>query len=377
MRYVQSYISNISFPTSLEEVYDYSSKFNMETILAGDYEGLSDNPEDVYENTIKYESRYTEWTAPKWCKKNDIVFFMHAKTANATISALKTELNRYKQEFSNGTYWILLNSLIRAKGIYDLYGGKIFAIGKISGSTIYEQTHDQNLHWASNIYAPIDSIFLLEKPIDISEINSQIKISRQSSITPVFGDDFDFLKSLILKKNKYVEDYFAESVAEPVPFSKLTDENWLDVLNQYRRSFFLEIQFRTFYVNRLLRFLGDQKTFYRECACYKEGCPTAYVDNVIKFNGKYLPVEVKLSVKAERDIIEQVSKYCNLDSLKLTKDKEINAPIHHEHVLIIDTDHVYLYDHKNDRIESIFDLDNLERIADIEKLKNVVAQSLF
>ena len=51
---------------------------------------------------------------------------------------------------------------------------------------------NENLHWRSNIYAPIDDIFLLENLVDISEFSIELEVSRQSSITPVFGEKFDF-----------------------------------------------------------------------------------------------------------------------------------------------------------------------------------------
>lgn len=84
------------------------------------------------------------------------------------------------------------------------------------------------------IYAPIDDIFLLENLIDISEFSAEIKVSRQSSITPVFGEKFDFLKKLVVKKNGIVEKYFIDSVAEPMPLHRLNDDNWLNIVNCHR-----------------------------------------------------------------------------------------------------------------------------------------------
>ena len=309
MFYVQAYISNISFPTSLDEVYSYAHLFNMEMILGCDfYNLLNDENYMDLDNIEKYESRRTEWTAPKWCKGGDIVLFMHSKTANSRISAMKTKLLSNRSCYTNDAFWIMMNALTRAKKIYEIYGGKIFAIGRINGSPVYDPADTDQQHWKSKIYAPIDDIFLLEKPIDISEFHTEIMVSRQSSITPVFGEQFTYLKKLILKKNPIVEEYFKESVAEPVPLTSINDENWLNVVNKFRHSFFLEIQFRTFYVDRFLKYLGDTKSFFRECVCIKNGVPTSYVDNVIKFGGIYLPVEVKLSVDAERDIFAQLRK---------------------------------------------------------------------
>ncbi|MBR1457773.1 MAG: hypothetical protein IJ595_00135 [Oscillospiraceae bacterium] len=109
MHYVQAYISNISFPTSLDEVYSYAHLFNMEMILGCDfYNLLNDENYMDFGNVEKYESRKTEWTAPKWCKDGDIVLFMHSKTANARISAMKTQLlsnrSRYSPDFATCPY---------------------------------------------------------------------------------------------------------------------------------------------------------------------------------------------------------------------------------------------------------------------------------
>lgn len=363
MNFVQAYISNISFPDSLDEVYDYAYFFDMEKIITGGDKG-------------GYEDRKTEWTAPKWCKKGDIVFFMHAKTANSKIGKLKKELLRNRESYSNSTFWIIMNALIRAKKIHDIYGGKIFAIGKISGQPIYDKTDNENLHWKSNIYAPIEKIFLLENLIDISEFNIEIEISRQSSITPVLGEKFDFIKKLILRKNSTVEKYFTDSVAEPMPLYKLNDENWLKIVNYHRRDFFLEAQFRTFYVDRFLKILGDTKNFYKECGCKKENRSKTFVDNVIKMNGKYLPVEIKLSVLTEKNINAQLMSYCNLKKLYLTADRIVTDNIYTDNVLVIDTNEIYMYYDTKKTLEEVVALDQIETNDDIANLRAKIIKLL-
>ena len=44
-------------------------------------------------------------------------------------------------------------------------------------------------------------IFLKKNLVDISEFSIELEVSRQSSITPVFGEKFDFIKKLILNCN--------------------------------------------------------------------------------------------------------------------------------------------------------------------------------
>lgn len=362
MNYVQSYIANISFPTSLEELYNYGGRFNMEDILG--VLGRTD-----WENKAFCENE--GWTAPRWAKHGDIVFFFHAKTANAKISRLVTELNKIRSDIDENDFWYMMNSLNRAKAIWKTYGGKVFAVGRVSGRPYMEEDYiEEGLHWGSNIYAAIDSIFVLEKPIDISEFNEQIMVSRQSSITPVFGSAFDYLKSLIVKKNKHVREYFTNSVSQPVPLSKVTAENWLTATNPYRRSFILEAQFRAYYVDYLLPLLGDRKKIYRECRCWKEGYSLTWVDNVIHWHGKFFPVEVKLNIKLEKDLFGQLEQYMNVDTVDLSKDIRIKGSELVPAVMVVDTEAVYVYE--NGDLTTIDFLDNLHVLDDVKDLKKVI-----
>lgn len=372
MNFVQSFITNISFPTSLEELYKYVHLFDIEKVLGCSYSDFIDDYDKYNDST--YESRGVCWTAPKWCKKGDIVFFMHSKTANAKIRKLRKELLNKRESLSSNYFWTMMNALIRADKLHNTYGGKIFAIGKVSGKIINDpNSNGDTQHWKSSIYAPIDSIFLLEYPIDISEFNTKIMVSRQSSITCVSGDNFEYLKKIILHKNMIVEPYFENAVADPLPLYKISDDNWLAVVNKHRRSFFLEEQFRTYYVNRFLRFLGDNKTFYRECTCKKVGKARTFVDNAIKFHGKYLLVEVKLSVAAERNIIAQLSSYCDLDELWLEKGKKIKDGMYSDNILVIDTDRLYLYSNHDRILRPFYNLDNIKNNDDITSLKGIIA----
>lgn len=217
---------------------------------------------------------------------------------------------------------------------------------------------------------------MLDNPIDLSEFNAKIFISRQSSITPVLGEDYRFLKQIILSKNPIVKNYFRDSVAEPMPLCRLNDENWLSVTNQYRREFFLEIQFRSFYVDRLLGKVGDTNKFYKECGCDKGQKTLPRVDNVIKFQGNYLLVEVKLSVAAERDIVSQLSLYCNAKRVKLCKSKTIERGFYKNVALVIDTDNMYIYDDRARKLEAIYALDAITTLEDIGRVKEAIAKSI-
>ncbi len=173
-----------------------------------------------------------------------------------------------------------------------------------------------------------------------------------------------------------MEKYFIDSVAEPMPLYKLNDDNWLKIVNCHRRDFFLEAQFRAFYVDRFLKVLGDTKAFFKECGCKKENRSKTFVDNVIKMNGKYLPVEIKLSVSAEKDINSQLMSYCNLKQLYLTADKVVTDNIYKDNVLVIDTDKIYVYYDKKRMIKEVFELDDIESNDDIANLRVIIINLL-
>lgn len=361
MNEVQAHINNIACPKTLEEVewfLDEHGCFNIEDVL---YEA----------NT----SGYVEWTVPKWCKAGDIVFFMHSKTSNSTISRLFTELRNTKQFYSESAYNKLSKALHHGKELYNQYGGKIFAIGMVEGIPFHDdffENYQQDLHWKAKIYAKIINLYCFSTPIDISEFHDFIMISRQSAITPVFGKEFDQLKQIIVRKNP-VPKYFKESVSTILPLSKITPDNWIEISSKYRRSFFLEVQFRTYFVDYFLKYLGDNKTFFRECPCIKNGSQRFFADNVIKIKRKYLPVEIKLNIEAERDLLTQLLQYCMTDYIILRENK-IAYPenTYNQTVLVIDTFNVYLFNSVTCTLESIAVLDEIRHISDIVSLKNKI-----
>lgn len=324
---------------------------------------------------ILYGEQPGEWTVPTWAKIGDIVFFIHAKYAFSTISALRTKLNECRDDYTITQYNLITDWLNRGKDLHKRYGGKIFAICRVTGAPFEDQgddDHMEHIHWKSRIYADIGDKWLLKRPIDISEFRDFIRISRQGSITPVYNREYSMLKDLILSKNPDAPRYFIESVAASVPLSKINRFNWLSIASEYRRSFILEQQFRSFYTDYFLRSLGDRKTLYRECRCKKSGCADSFVDNIILIGGRYLPVEIKLNIHTVANIQEQVKKYCHDEHVYLDSGvtREIPARmLYTDSVLIIDTECVYLYRDQSEAIHTIIDLDIITLESDIRVLR--------
>lgn len=345
---VQAIINNISFPKTIDElewfIKDHGC-FNVEDVL---YDEI------------------TEWTVPKWILPNDIVFFFHAKTAIQIIRKLEIELERNRKQYD---YDILMAGLKHARKLYNLYGGKIFAVSRVIGAPFYDKGESELIHWRGRIYAEIGDIQILENPVDISAFSDFIMVSRQSAITAVLGENFETLKKIVSATNK-VPNYFMESKANPIPLNTINDKNWLKLTQKYRRSFFLEIQFRQFYVDYLLREIADKKKIYSECACYKEKKLVGYADNCIWFNKKLCFVEVKLNLDTERNIIEQLIKYSNVESVILEKENHTFNNIEQKYVIVIDTRNIGIFNVLAKQISIIADLDLIKDKSDLCNLRH-------
>ncbi len=361
-KYIEAVISNISVTRSLDELYESYLEGNNVQLLINDIN----------------EGGYTNWTVPRWIKRGDIVLFMHAKTATPHLTKIRTEV-RKTLDPDSAKAKDLEHAIGEQLEVHKKYGGKIFAIGRICGKPELVKDIDDTVYYGSRVFCDIDRLFLLEEPIDISEFNGFIKISALSAHTPVYGRNYEELKHIITDKNS-VPDYFVYSYSTPFPHSKVNRENWMQLGQEYRNSFTLEIQFRQCYVNYLLSSIGDQKKIFMECDCYKEGNPITYVDNVIRINRKLLPVEVKLNKNLENNLEGQCRQYCNLRRLVLeknpTRDASLNDVIN-DKVLVIDTYAVYLYDDNARKIKCIYDLSDLTSSDEIKKLRETILNRLW
>lgn len=358
---VQAFVVNNAFNKSLDEILQNIKDRGYLTI------------------EVLLNEQEIEWTAPRWCKPGDIALFMFSKTSNAILSALTTEFNKTESSYTLREKRLLKAALCRGKELYNKYGGCIFAFARVDGRISFEKHDSESFsHWRSPIYAPMNHVTILEKPISIEVFREFLTISRQQTITPVLGDTFDRLKDLIVSNNS-VPDFFKYLKATPMPLQKVNDGNWIAYGMEYRRHFFLETAFRKYYVDYLLRELGDKKTFFYECKCYKSSGNPPRVDNIILFLGKYLPVEIKLSIHNEANIENQVHQYCQLSYVDLGKRKIIQNPLQqmwYTNVLIIDTEDVYIYDDKTSVVKKIFNLDRLTDMRKIQDLRDAIASFL-
>lgn len=349
--YVNAHINNISFPTSIEglEVFVYEhGMYNTEDVLT--------NPD-------------TNWTVPRSAKIGDIVLFFHAKTAISRITALITQVKDLSDE-SEHDKSLLLEWLERARRLYKTYGGKIFAVGRVTGlPERWNEDEAANVyHWGSRIYADIGDIAVLENPVDISEFNSFIKVSRQSAITPLPSKEFNGLRNLLWRRNDNLPEYLLRCEIGNFDLAHINRENFLEITREYRRRFLLEIDFRSYYVDYILRGIAKRQ-FWRECTCCTEGLPYYFVDNVFKLGGKYYLLEIKLNIHLERNLTGQLRQYVCADYLFLDKGATRKIiEFERDFMYVIDTNAFYRYDTVENTLTELVRLDDVHCIDDLRQL---------
>ena len=174
-------------------------------------------------------------------------------------------------------------------------------------------------------------------------------------------------------------DFFTNCSTKPIPLRNINSNNWMKIAQEYRSSFILEQEFRGCYVDYMLQGISDDGIVCREChtkKTVKGEVKKGFVDYVILFNGKYLPVEVKLNIKSEGDIVTQCERYCHLDSLFITKDTAVpRKTVYNDNVLIVDTVGLYLYSDQKRETKTIFNLNAISQES-LESIRALIAQSI-
>ena len=364
---VQAYISCVSLPSTIDELMDLAERDEL-------------FPVEIVLNAEDYE--YLEWTAPRWARKGDIVLFYFSKTANVKLSNLRRELR--EDTFYNSSQKKILKEWIdKANTLFKEYGGKIMAVGILLSDPYYigdsEFDNPNITHYNLNIWADIGYVNVFEDMLHINECEF-VEIARQKQCTPLFGEIYERLRDEIWYRNE-IPGYFADTTSNGIPVYKINNSNWLKINNEYKRKYKFESQFRSLYVDYFLSRLSDNKVVYRECPCLKKkSVHPSYVDNVIKIHGLYLPVEVKLNIDAERDIIKQVKKYCELTKLYLntaTEELADNNSIASNNVLIIDVNNIYWFDYKRNTLEMLISLEEIKDEKDINIVKDRIKNLIF
>lgn len=171
-----SFITNIQSPVDLEELKEFQQMgigSNLD-ILLNDYQNG------------------TEWSVPSDAEVGDTVFFMCAKTSVDSRHMAGVR----KQAMQRGDP-ALIRIVEKQYSLHKRYAGKILAAGIVTDDPYEELSAGGHSSW----FAEINQISLLANPVDISEFNSFIMVSRTGAITKLSDSQHASLVELIDSRN--------------------------------------------------------------------------------------------------------------------------------------------------------------------------------
>jgi hypothetical protein len=206
--------------------------------------------------------------------------------------------------------------LNRAVQIAAKYSGAIFGCAEIAGAAEY---HKSDLyHFESRFFAPLARFHVFEHPLRSEIFSKYIKIS-QNTITPLYGQEFDGVKALLSEHNN-LPCFLRVAGSGVLSFRTVNRENWPTISCNSDTRFICEAQLRAYLLDHLFRELKDTGTaVLEECQCYRNSQKTGTVDYFVRICGHWIPVEAKLNILAERDLMSQIAKYVKIDTFVPTK----------------------------------------------------------
>lgn len=208
-----------------------------------------------------------------------------------------------------------------------------------------------------------------------------ISINMFGSITTVFGEKFTQLQKLILEKNKDMGDeipyYFRKSTPAAIAPVDLDEENWMKLDSGYRSKFNLKHKYQKYYTDYVLKAIGDTMKIGINCRYSKPGLDDAFMDNVILFDKRRLPVKIFIKeVRTDKDF-EILENHCHASEIFISNDKPVSASkIYTDKVLVIDKKQIAVYDSLKEEIQPVQQLDELKTVEDIAILKQKLSAAL-
>lgn len=300
--WVQAAVTSVSFPTTLERLRAMGTKWlemlgrdwvtDMDVLL--DFPDQSDIP----------------WIAPKWLTAGDLLFFYHTKSAKIIIARLLATL-KLGVGLEAADTERLRDILERASRLANKYSGSIFAFGEVSGRP--KRLHDPNKHFKSTIYAPIGKVHVFDTPLRSEQFGDVLAIG-QNTTTPMYGHQFEEIRER-LSRSERLPKVLSNAKCGGQGFRDVNADNWPDISCHPDTRFIDETQIRIYLIDYLLREMADpRQPILVECECFRSGRRTGFADYFISMGGTWIPVEAKLNILAEEDVVTQVAKYMHIDS---------------------------------------------------------------
>jgi hypothetical protein len=288
-----------------------------------------------------------QWSAPSWMAADDLVFFYLSKRAlprilralyGAILLAVpehEAVMARYGPDDPRFYAWLheataalrpgddkLVDLLARERDLARELQGTIFAGARVIQSASVAERGDADdraaerlHHWRGCVYAPLADGFCLREPVPSDVFTRHVALSRTGGPTPLHGAAFTGVRDAMAVRNRLPR--FVLDAYPTAGLRGVTRETWRERFADDRQAprFVNEAQFRSYFVDYLLGELRDPGTpLLEECRCTTGGVgPIA--DYFVRLGGRWLPVETKLNVRTQPDLVAQVARYLGVPTV--------------------------------------------------------------
>lgn len=319
-------ITNVSFPQEENE---------LRAMLDKNEEKLGRRVTDLDSLLQFRQGTEDAWTAPRYMHAGDILLFYHGVSAKDRIATLQRRIGDSDRHMAQ--------VLARSATQVEDYAGKLFGCAEVIGPALYEAPTGEDSHFKGRSFAPFNDVVLFKRPLPVAQFPTSLTIKRGVALTPLEGQSFIELKARLAEDNRLPA--FLE-VARPggIDFPHVTADSWRRVSCAEDKRFSSETDVRSYLIDHLLDEIKDPGTpRLHECDCFHGNGEkrSGIADYFMQLGGRWLPVEAKLNIYAERDILDQVQRYINLLSFYGPRRQRYDVP-KQPYCLVIDQAGLYL-----------------------------------
>jgi hypothetical protein len=193
----------------------------------------------------------------------------------------------------------------------------------VTDTPAYERLDDDERHFDSRVFAPFDRVHRFERPLHAHAFACFAKITRQGTLTSLDGEAFDGIRELLSTENA-LPPFVTDARIGRGALRDVTRSNWRDRLASSDVRFIHESQLRAYLIDYLLDEVRDSSSpRLEECACFRGGQRTGFADYMVQLGKRWVPVEAKLNVHAERNLLGQVARYTGVDAFTPTRGSDL------------------------------------------------------
>jgi hypothetical protein len=340
-RFVQSCVTSIGFPDNLDDLELMFEKNE------GYTSGRQLTDLEVILNFGNLDINFAEWTAARWMTEGDVLFFYHTNRGHKKIRRLLKELRRtglVRQPRNVEAIETLERNLEFSTRVESC----IFACAPVQGSATYYSREDAE-HFMSRTFVPFTRVHVFENPLHTRDFGLHFKIG-QNTVTPLYRKNFGAIRELIKRDNE-IPDFLELADISELVFQNISKENWRQIVASPQARFLNEELVREYFIDYLLDEIKDPRTpILEECVTSRNGQVTGRADYFVMIGRRWIPIEAKLNVLTESNLLGQVGKYLRVDKFVPTVRNRKGSdffPEQHGACVVIDQSGVYLTHDQN------------------------------